>query len=95
MIASDEEIDDDIERLTSLGYSLINAILSRHPLVDIKALVDAGAPLWYQDESEGMSPLHAAAHLDDNGDIIKYLLENGAIWNAGRSIERSCIIAEQ
>lgn len=94
-MSNGKEIDDDIEALTLLGSSLINTILDRHPIEDIKALIDAGAPLWYQDEVEGMSPLHAAAYLDDDGDLAKYLLDNGAIWNAGGSIAWTCVIAWQ
>ncbi|KAF7965835.1 hypothetical protein HWV62_41258 [Athelia sp. TMB] len=82
MSSDDLKIDHDIETLTSSGSSLINAILDCHSLQDIKALIDAGAPLWYQDDLEGISPLHAAAYLDDDGELAKYLLANGAIWNA-------------
>lgn len=81
----ESNIDEDIEGLTVLGLSLINAILDHQPLQNIKALIDAGAPLWYQDEVEGTSPLHAAAYAgDEDGELVKLLIDKGAIWNAGK-----------
>jgi protein arginine N-methyltransferase 2 len=50
---------------------------------EVKELVDNGAPLWYQDE-EGSTPLHAASFRDDEA-LLEYLLEKGAVWNAGMS----------
>lgn len=65
-----------------LGGYLIFSILRRRPLSKLLTLIDAGAPLWYQD-SEGTSPLHAAAYIEDE-ELVHILIEKGAIWNAGR-----------
>ena len=64
-----------------LGGYLVFSILHRRPRPKILTLIDAGAPLWYQDE-EGTSPLHAAAYVEDE-ELIRILIKKGAIWNAG------------
>lgn len=79
-----EIIDDDdpeIIALTELGTTLIQAILEKEPIANVQDLIDAGAPLWYQDD-EGTSALHAAAYVE-NEQLVKLLIEEGAIWNAG------------
>lgn len=83
-----EDIEDieEINTLTELGTTLIQAILEREPLVNIQDLIDAGAPLWFQD-NEGISPLHAAAYVA-NEKLVKIFLADGAVWNAGESIWR-------
>lgn len=73
--------DEDIETLSVLGGYLIFSILNRRPLHKILTLIDAGAPLWYQDD-EGTSALHAAACIEDEK-LVRILIEKGAIWNAG------------
>jgi len=78
--------DEDIEALSVLGGYLIFSILHRRPLSKILTLVDAGAPLWYQD-NEGTSPLHAAVYIEDE-ELVRILIERGAIWNAGRGTWR-------
>ncbi|EIM89705.1 uncharacterized protein STEHIDRAFT_92135 [Stereum hirsutum FP-91666 SS1] len=70
----------DVENLLELGQALIYGILQRKPIEDIRTILDAGAPLWYQDE-DGWSCLHAAASLEDEK-LIKVLLDEGAVWNA-------------
>lgn len=75
--------DEDIEALSILGGYLVFSILHRRPLPKILTLIDAGAPLWYQDD-EGTSPLHAAAYVEDE-ELIRILIEKGAIWNAGEA----------
>lgn len=75
--------DEDIEALSVLGGYLIFSILHRRPLPKILTLIDAGAPLWYQDD-EGTSPLHAAAYVEDE-ELVSILIEKGAIWNAGKA----------
>lgn len=77
------DVDDDIETLTALGSALISAILDQEPFESIKAIIEAGAPLWYQDEVEGLSPLHAAAYAGSDDELVKLLIEEGAVWNAG------------
>ncbi|KIY48197.1 hypothetical protein FISHEDRAFT_65775 [Fistulina hepatica ATCC 64428] len=44
-------------------------------------MVKSGAPVWYQTSEEGSSALHAAAYRQDLS-VTKYLLEQGAVWNA-------------
>jgi len=73
--------DEDIEVISVLGGYLIFSILHRRPLPKILTLIDANAPLWYQDD-EGTSPLHAAAYIGDD-ELVRILIERGAIWNAG------------
>ncbi|KAL0577319.1 Arginine N-methyltransferase 2 [Marasmius crinis-equi] len=77
--------ESDIENLTLLGKALISMILEGEPMTSVKKLIEVGAPLWYQDEEEGCSALHAAAYTQDE-ELLKYLLEEGAVWNAGRSV---------
>jgi protein arginine N-methyltransferase 2 len=75
---------EDVEELTTLGSKLINAILEGERIEKIRGLIESGAPLWYQDEAEGMSPLHAAAYAEgENAELIKMLIHEGAVWNAG------------
>lgn len=77
-----EDIADieEINTLTELGTTLIQAILEREPLVNIQDLIDAGAPLWFQD-NDGISPLHAAAYVA-NEKLVQMFLADGAVWNA-------------
>ncbi|KAI8968636.1 S-adenosyl-L-methionine-dependent methyltransferase [Trametes punicea] len=56
----------DVDALVSQGKEL--------------SMVEAGAPLWYQDD-EGTSPLHAAAYVESD-ELVRFLIEEGAIWNA-------------
>jgi protein arginine N-methyltransferase 2 len=78
-----EALDDhEISALTQLGLRLIDAILSRAAFEDIQTLVAEGAPVWFQDEEEGISSLHAAAYTQQH-DVAKFLIDAGAPWNAG------------
>ncbi|KAJ7647280.1 arginine methyl transferase [Roridomyces roridus] len=79
MSKSDSD-EDDFEELTELGEQLIYCILAEEPLENIKALV-ADAPLWYQNDAEGISCLHAAAYTR-NRELVKLLIDEGAIWNS-------------
>lgn len=83
--SSDQESVNDA---VAIGEDLINDILNRVPYEVVKAKVDAGAPLWFQD-SEGSSALHAAAYVEDE-QLVRYLLEHGAIWNAGENVDITC-----
>ncbi|KAL1748763.1 S-adenosyl-L-methionine-dependent methyltransferase [Schizophyllum fasciatum] len=47
----------------------------------IQQAIEIGAPLWYQNEEEGISALHAAAYMQ-NEELVKLLLQKGAVWNA-------------
>lgn len=82
-IPASTDSDVDIEALAALGFKVITAILNRTPFESIKALVDAGAPLWYEESTEGgISPLHAACFIE-NDELVKFLIDRGAVWNAG------------
>ncbi|KAI0663606.1 S-adenosyl-L-methionine-dependent methyltransferase [Cubamyces menziesii] len=70
----------DVNMLVSQGQELVDSILRRRPLAEIKALIDAGAPVWFQDD-EGLSPLHAAAYVE-NEELVRLLIDEGAVWNA-------------
>lgn len=54
---SDSEPVDEVEldALTDLGEQLIYSILAEESLDTIKQLIGSGAPLWYQNDSEGTS----------------------------------------
>jgi len=65
-----------------LGEELINSVLKNDPTPVIKSLIETGAPVWYQSDAEGISPLHAAAY-SRNLELVEFLIEKGAIWNAG------------
>ncbi|EPT05046.1 hypothetical protein FOMPIDRAFT_1112516 [Fomitopsis schrenkii] len=69
-----------IDALTALGQALVEALLERRPRALVEKMVQDGAPLWYQDE-EGTSALHAAAYAEDE-ELIRYLIQQGAVWNA-------------
>lgn len=77
--ASDDDMD--VDALVGQGQELVDAIFRRRPLSEIKAMIAVGAPVWYQDD-EGTSPLHAAAYVEDQ-DLIRFLVAEGALWNAG------------
>lgn len=79
---SDAALDHEIDTLTLLGEQLITGIISNEPTETIMNLIDSDAPLWYQNEAEGISCLHAAAYRQDT-ELVKLLIERGAVWNAG------------
>jgi ankyrin repeat protein len=88
-----EALDDhEISALTQIGLRLTDAILSRATFEDIQTLVAEGAPVWFQDEDEGISPLHAAAYTQQQ-DVAKLLIDAGAPWNAGASPSRPLVAA--
>ncbi|KAF9529356.1 arginine methyl transferase [Crepidotus variabilis] len=75
-----DDMDID-EAASALGEDLINQILEAQPLDVILKFLDDGAPVWYQNVTEGISPLHAAAYIQ-NAALVKLLIEKGAVWNA-------------
>jgi protein arginine N-methyltransferase 2 len=75
--------DGEIDQLSNLGEHLINAILTDEPRETVLQIIESNAPLWYQNEAEGMSALHAAAYRQ-NKELVKLLIERGAVWNAGK-----------
>ena len=68
------------------GSQLIQTIFSSSPsdLPEIQALINAGAPLWYQGEG-GLSALHAAC-FSEHSEVVQLLIDCGAIWNSGAYI---------
>jgi type IV protein arginine methyltransferase len=75
--------DSDIDSVvTRLGEELIARILENESVEIISGFLDSGSPVWYQNESEGISPLHAAAFVQ-SAELVKLLIEKGAVWNAG------------
>ncbi|KAJ3928247.1 MAG: arginine methyl transferase [Lentinula lateritia] len=75
------ESEETVHIFTQLGEYLIESILRGESIDAIKHIVQEGAPLWYQTESEGMSALHAAAYMQ-NTELVQYLIDEGAIWNS-------------
>lgn len=66
-----------------LGTQLIENILANASLSEVQEFVKStDAPVWYQDEVEGISALHAAAYVR-NPEMVKWLIKEGAVWNAG------------
>jgi ankyrin repeat protein len=87
-VISDEDndldyIEADEDEVTTQGQALISAILMYAPIEDVQKLLDDDAPLWYQDE-DGWSALHAAASVEDV-ELVKRLLQHGALWNSGKA----------
>lgn len=79
----DDLDDSDIDAVvTRLGEEFIARILENESVEKISGLLDSGSPVWYQNEDEGISPLHAAAFVQ-NAELVKLLIEKGAVWNAG------------
>ncbi|TRM69857.1 S-adenosyl-L-methionine-dependent methyltransferase [Schizophyllum amplum] len=54
----------------------------------IQMAIEIGAPLWYQNEEEGISALHAAAYMQ-NEELVQLLLKKGAIWNAADNMKNT------
>lgn len=79
-----DEKDSEVEDAVQLGSQLIESILSFSPpdLPHVQSLIKAGAPLWYQQEKDGLSALHAACFVE-YPDLVRILIENGAVWNSG------------
>jgi protein arginine N-methyltransferase 2 len=78
------DVDEDISEAAQLGQRIVDAILERQPRTAVDALLAADAPLWFQ-ASDGTSALHAAAYSQD-ADLVRNLLEKGAVWNSGELI---------
>ena len=79
----DPDHEAELGEITALGRALIDAILEYAPIEDVQKLLEEDAPLWYQDEG-GWSALHAAANVE-NAELVKCLLQKGALWNAGKA----------
>ncbi|KAG5648486.1 hypothetical protein DXG03_003097 [Asterophora parasitica] len=81
MSGQSDTVDAEIQALSSLGDHLVDSIIADEPLEVIKAIIASDAPVWYQNDEEGTSPLHAAAY-SQNSELAKILIEKGAVWNA-------------
>ncbi|KAG6869133.1 hypothetical protein C0993_001698 [Termitomyces sp. T159_Od127] len=88
MTESKEVVSDDVQALSDLGEFLITSIIADEPIQVIKTIIERGAPLWYQDAAEGMSALHAAAYMQ-NAELVKTLIDHGAIWNAVDNLQQT------
>jgi protein arginine N-methyltransferase 2 len=75
------DMDPELTEAQELGQQLIDAIFAGQPIEDLKELLDAHAPLWYQAPEDGTSALHAAVFRGDT-ELVKLLIDKGAIWNA-------------
>jgi protein arginine N-methyltransferase 2 len=86
-VLPDEDRDSDqleeLGKIAELGQALIDAVLEHVSIEDVQKMLDEDAPLWYQDEC-GWSALHAAASVE-NAELVKSLLQRGALWNAGKA----------
>jgi len=82
------QFEAELGKIAELGQALIDAILEYLPIEDVQKLLDEDAPLWYQDEC-GWSALHAAASVE-NAELVKSLLQKGALWNAGKARSLTC-----
>jgi protein arginine N-methyltransferase 2 len=66
--------------LLTLAYQLL-AASKTGPASYISALLQKGAPAWYQDDSLGWSALFYAAERRQPA-LVSLLLRGGAVWNA-------------
>jgi protein arginine N-methyltransferase 2 len=74
------ESGDLPEELVHLALGLLEASRSADKST-ISALLEKGAPAWYQDTALGWSCLHYAAERRQP-ELLKLLLQGGAVWNA-------------
>jgi protein arginine N-methyltransferase 2 len=78
---------DDIQQaemeIVDAGTRLLDAIQARDTPQTL-ALLQQGAPIWYQEEETGWSALHFAAHYEDVA-LVELLIDRGAIWNMSQS----------
>lgn len=83
----------DLDELIPLAQGLI-AAARVGTLAEISALLEKGAPAWYQDEDLGWSCLHYAAERREPA-ILQALIKGGAVWNAvdkwGRTAGEVCL----
>lgn len=66
--------------LIPFAHQLISAVRTES-IAGVKALLEAGAPAWFQDEELGWSCLHYAAE-KRNPQLLQTLIKGGAVWNA-------------
>jgi type IV protein arginine methyltransferase len=83
-----DQLEAELAEIAELGQALIDGVLEYVPIEDVHKLLDDDAPLWYQDEC-GWTALHAAASVE-NAELVKILLQRGALWNAGKTRSLTC-----
>lgn len=92
-IMSEDTKPSDLDELIPLAQALI-AAAQTSPLSQISALLEKGAPAWYQDEDLGWSCLHYAAERREPA-VLEALIKGGAVWNAvdkwGRTAGEVCL----
>lgn len=92
-MSADDRGRDVLEELVPLAQALIAAAQTA-PLSQISAILEKGAPAWYQDEDLGWSCLHYAAERREPA-ILEVLIKGGAVWNAvdkwGRTAGEVCL----
>lgn len=90
--AADVRVELPDEAL-QLAHALL-AASSEGSAADVAALLDRGAPAWYQDDALGWSCLHYAAERREPA-LLRRLLKGGAVWNAvdhwGRTAGEVCL----
>lgn len=80
-IQVDEE-DFLLEHILDAGDKLLTVVESGD-LEAVKAFVKSEQPpMFFQHPESGWSSLHTAASIE-NAEIMAFLLEEGAVWNAG------------
>jgi len=68
----------DIDKLDCAGNTILHLAVNRNDLALVKYIVNCGAHI-NSVNTRGETPLHRAARINnDNPDITKYLIENGA-----------------
>lgn len=72
---------EELRALQNAGSLLFHACLQGN-IQEVRDLVEAGAPLWYQEPNSGWTCLHVAAESNDFA-TIKLLLDSGTPWSAG------------
>lgn len=79
-----EEYDEAIfdAALSTAGTRLLEAV-ETGDIAAVRAIVKKEhPPMFYQDPESGWSALHVAASIESS-ELLSFLLEEGAVWNAG------------
>lgn len=79
-----EEYDEAIfdAALSTAGTRLLE-VVETGDIAAVRALIKKEhPPMFYQDPESGWSALHVAASIESS-ELLSFLLEEGAVWNAG------------
>lgn len=74
--------DDETERLIEAGMRLLDLAQSGDLAAVQQYVKTEQPPMFFEDPDCGWSSLHVAASIE-YPELISYLLEEGAVWNAG------------